>query len=106
MKMYWEVAVSHRMFSALPLDGSGQIHAPTLYIRGKNPKYPLDRKLCGPQNRYGRCGEEEDPCPYWESNLGRPARSLVTILTELSLILSERCKFEIFLKARNKLKLH
>jgi hypothetical protein len=30
---------------------SGQRHAPAaLYPRGKNPRYPLDRRLGGPQN--------------------------------------------------------
>jgi hypothetical protein len=37
------------------LDGvSGQRHAPAaLYPRGKNPRYPLDRRLGGPQSRKG-----------------------------------------------------
>jgi hypothetical protein len=29
------------------------------YPRGKNPRYPLDRRLGGPQNRSGRRGEEK-----------------------------------------------
>jgi hypothetical protein len=29
-----------------------------LYPRGKNARYPLDRRLGGPQNRSGRRGEE------------------------------------------------
>jgi hypothetical protein len=34
---------------------SGQRHAPAaLYPRGKNPRYPLDRRLGGPQSRSGR----------------------------------------------------
>jgi hypothetical protein len=28
-----------------------------LYSRGKIPRYPLDRRLCGPQSRSGRRGE-------------------------------------------------
>jgi hypothetical protein len=31
-----------------------------LYLRGKWPRYPLDRRLDGPQNRPGRCGEEKN----------------------------------------------
>jgi hypothetical protein len=31
-----------------------------LYPRGKSPRYPLDRKLGGPQSRSGRCGEEKN----------------------------------------------
>jgi hypothetical protein len=40
------------------LDGvSGQRHAPaTLYTRGKDPRYTLDRRLGGPQSRSGRRG--------------------------------------------------
>jgi hypothetical protein len=30
-----------------------------LYPRGKSPRYPLVRQLGGPQNRYGRCGEQK-----------------------------------------------
>jgi hypothetical protein len=30
-----------------------------LYPRGKSPRYPLDRRLGGPQNRSGRRGEEK-----------------------------------------------
>jgi len=40
--------------------------------------------------------EEENrkiSCPYRESNLGRPARSLVTILTEY--LLAEQVHYEI-----------
>jgi hypothetical protein len=36
---------------------SGQHHAPAaLYPRGKDPRYPLDRRLGGPQSRSGRRG--------------------------------------------------
>jgi hypothetical protein len=30
-----------------------------LYPRGKSPRYPLDRRLDGPQSRSGRRGEEK-----------------------------------------------
>jgi hypothetical protein len=40
----WKCVVS---FSPLPL-----------YPQGKSPRYPLDRKLGGPQSRSGRYGEE------------------------------------------------
>jgi hypothetical protein len=30
-----------------------------LYPRGKSPRYPLDRRLRGPQSRSGRFGEEK-----------------------------------------------
>jgi hypothetical protein len=36
---------------------SGQRHAPTaLYTRGKDTRYPLDRRLGGPQSRFGHSG--------------------------------------------------
>jgi hypothetical protein len=36
---------------------SGQLHAPAaLYARVKDPLYPLDRRLGGPQSRFGRRG--------------------------------------------------
>jgi hypothetical protein len=31
-----------------------------LYCRGKSPRYPLDRRLGGPQSRSGRCGEDKN----------------------------------------------
>jgi hypothetical protein len=45
------------------LDGvSGQRHAPAmLYRRGKDPRYPLDGRLGGPQNRSGHKGYRENP---------------------------------------------
>jgi hypothetical protein len=47
------------------------------YPHGKSPtRYKLDRRLCGPQRRSGRCGEHKISCSDRESNLSRPARSL------------------------------
>jgi hypothetical protein len=45
-------------FMTLALDGvSGQRHASAmLYPWGKDPRYPLDRRLGGPQSRSGRRG--------------------------------------------------
>jgi hypothetical protein len=31
-----------------------------LYLRGKSPRYPLDRRLGGPQSRSGHSGDEEN----------------------------------------------
>jgi hypothetical protein len=58
-----------------------------LYLQVKNPWYPLDRRLGGPQSRSGRGSEEKcsQPMPGIEpQNPDRPARSLVSIPTELS----------------------
>jgi hypothetical protein len=38
---------------------SVQLHAPAALPRGKSYRYPLDRRLGGPQSRSGRCGEEK-----------------------------------------------
>jgi hypothetical protein len=51
-----------------------------LYSPGKSPWYPLDRRLGGPQSRFERLWRESKP--------GRPARSLVTIVTELPQLLT------------------
>jgi hypothetical protein len=48
-----------------------------LYPRGKSPRYPLERRLGGPQSRSGRFGEVKilDPTGLELRLLGRPARS-------------------------------
>jgi hypothetical protein len=40
------------------MEVSGQIHASAALPPGKDPQYPLDRRLGGPQSRSGRCGVE------------------------------------------------
>jgi hypothetical protein len=53
---------------------SGQHHAPAaLYPRGKDPRYPLDRRLGGPQSRSGPRGKIL--CFCRGSKPGRPIRS-------------------------------
>jgi hypothetical protein len=43
------------------LGASGQHHAPAaLYPRGKDPRYPLERRLGGPQSRSGHRGTIND----------------------------------------------
>jgi hypothetical protein len=59
-----------------------------LYSRGKNPRYPLDRRLGGPQSRSGRLGEEKilDPAgtrtPTPRSSSPQPVGFPVYVLTE------------------------
>jgi len=51
-------------------------------LRPLYPRHPLDRRLDGPQSRSGLGGKGKSlHCPCWESNPGRPDRSLVTMLT-------------------------
>jgi hypothetical protein len=52
------------------------------YPGGKWPRYPFYR-MDGPQRSLDAMAKRKDSCPYRESNPGCPARSLVTILTEL-----------------------
>jgi hypothetical protein len=58
---------------------SGQRHAPAaLYPRGKDPRYPLYRRLGGPQSRSGHRGRRKNPLPLpgiEPRSPGRPARS-------------------------------
>jgi hypothetical protein len=57
---------------------NGQLHAPAAFSPGKEIPIPIDMKLAG------RCAEKEkETLPRQESNPGRPARRLVTMLTEL-----------------------
>jgi len=61
----------------------------SLYPRGKSPRYRLVRGLGGSKSRSGHGSKENKShyCPYLELHPGSPARSLVTILTELPRIL-------------------
>jgi hypothetical protein len=63
---------------------SGEFYAPATVSPGIKLRYSLHRRLGGPQSRNGRSGEEKNFHSCRESNPGRPERSLVTILAELS----------------------
>jgi hypothetical protein len=56
---------------------SGQRHAPAaLYPWGKDPRYPLYRRLGGPQSRSGHRGYRKNPLPLpgiEPRSPGRPA---------------------------------
>jgi len=62
-------------------------HLPAL--TALTPRYPLDRRLGGPQRRSGCSGEGKEfhHCSYRQLNLSHAAHILVTILTELSQLL-------------------
>jgi len=66
--------------SAVVGDEWSAVSYPGLFIHRNR----FDRRLGGPQSRFWRGGKEKNPCPYLELNLNLPARSLVTILTEVS----------------------
>jgi len=64
---------------------NGQLHTSGRFTPKKRapPPYPLSRMLSGHHGRCERGSEETNTRPCRESNPGTPARSLVTILTEL-----------------------
>jgi hypothetical protein len=56
-----------------------------LYPRGKNTRYPQDMRQAVPRAGLDAMAKRKKShhCPCRELNAARPARSLVTILTEL-----------------------
>jgi hypothetical protein len=44
---------------------SDQLHATAALLQEKEPRYPLDRRLTGPQGPSGRCEKENIPDPTW-----------------------------------------
>jgi hypothetical protein len=60
-----------------------------LYLQGKSPWYPLNRRLGEPQSRSGRGGEEKNSRPLQglEPRIIQPVAQRCT--TELSLLLRE-----------------
>jgi hypothetical protein len=52
------------------LEVNGQLHAPAALLWRKSPRFPLDKRLGGPQNRSGRRREEKILAPYRDSNSG------------------------------------
>jgi hypothetical protein len=66
---------------------SGQLHAFIAFIPGKDPRYPLDRRLVGPQSQFKHRGEEKYLLLLLRIEFRFPVRlagSLVTMLTEIS----------------------
>jgi hypothetical protein len=55
-----------------------------LYLGGKSPQYPLDRRLGGPQNRSHYADKEKEiSAPCQELSPSHAAHNQVTTLTEL-----------------------
>jgi hypothetical protein len=69
MKVYWEVRVQFHAFLTSALDGdvSGQLHAPATLPPGKETRYPLDRRLGGPQNGLNLVVKRKIPSPHSSS---------------------------------------
>jgi hypothetical protein len=76
MKAYWGVNVQLHAFFNLGTRWRWVVSFTPrlLYPQRKSPLYPLDRRLGGPQNRYGRGGEEKNsqPLPGLEPPIIQP----------------------------------
>jgi hypothetical protein len=69
------------------MEVSDKCHAPAALPSGKEPQYPLNRRLGGPQSQSKR---KILSLSLLELHPSHPAHSLVTILTELSAIFIEK----------------
>jgi hypothetical protein len=54
---------------------SGQLHAPATVPLKKEPQYPLDRRLGGPQSQSAHCGNEKNllALPEFEPRPSNPS---------------------------------
>jgi hypothetical protein len=89
MKMYWgSGSIAPRI---LDLDTRWRwvvsLTPRPLYSQGKNPWYPLDRKLGGHQSQSGRGGEDKNSQPHRESN---PITPIVQPVAQLIVNIQER----------------
>jgi hypothetical protein len=67
-----------------------KLQAPAALPPGIDPlRYPLDRRLGGPEPGLDVMEKRTNSCSFQESNPGRPARSLAAIQTELSWLLKD-----------------
>jgi hypothetical protein len=70
---------------SLNIGGDLSDSRPNYLPLGRNLRYPLDRRLSGPQNKPGRGGKEKHHCSCPESTPGRSAPILITVLTKVSI---------------------
>jgi hypothetical protein len=54
------------------MEVNDELHAPAVLPQGKSAWYPLDRRLCGSQSRFGRGGKDKNSQPRRESNPPTP----------------------------------
>jgi hypothetical protein len=66
------------------MEANGQLHVPGALPRWKNPRYLFGKGSGGPKSRSWHGGEEKNPCFCWESNPGRLAPCILTMLNDLS----------------------
>jgi hypothetical protein len=55
--------MSQVFVSSALVGGEWSASRPGRFTREKGSRYPLDRRLDGPRNRYGRCGEGKNLAP-------------------------------------------
>jgi hypothetical protein len=60
METYGGVEVQLHAFLTSAIDGGGQRHALAALPPGKRPRYPLEKRLGGPQSLPGRYGEQKN----------------------------------------------
>jgi hypothetical protein len=63
------------------MEATDQLRVSAALYQGKEPRHPLISSFVSPRTGMGLVLKRKSPCR--ESNFGRKARSLVTILTEL-----------------------
>jgi len=77
MKTYGEVEVQLHAFLALAIEVKGQLHALAALAPRKQPPVPTGYEARWASEpvwtQWKRKKEESLPCPYRESNTGRPA---------------------------------
>jgi hypothetical protein len=79
MSTYGGVEIELHAFLTAALNGGTS--RPSLFAMGKRPRYPLDRRLGGPQSRSGHGGEEKNsqPLSALEPLIIQPIAQLCTI---------------------------
>jgi hypothetical protein len=88
MQMYEGMGAELHTFLISALDGSGELHASAPFFPRKIPGTHWVGGWVGPRAGMG-VGAKIINLPCWESNPGRPARSLVTIPTDLCPFLND-----------------
>jgi hypothetical protein len=71
------------------MEVSVHLHAPAALLPGKEPRYPLDRRLDGLQNRSGHGGGEKNLLPLRKSKFGGPASNIIFLYFESTWIFTQ-----------------
>jgi hypothetical protein len=82
------------------MEASGQLHTTAALPQGRNPWYPLDRRLGGPQSRSGRWWREKFPAPAGTRSPDHPSSNPGFLFLNFMLFKSVTKQSSIFLKCR------